>query len=200
MDRVKQTGYRHLLSVSKPFAGHDSGLEEGDILLTLNDELITHASPILHTNQAPTLSATIVRNFSVKNITITAFPHTNETDLVIYFCGALIQRPHIAVRQYVSKIYSEVYIAGYFYGSPMQRYGVAARNFITHLNGAATPDLNTFVAEARKIPDKEYFRITGLTTNQIRFVKTMKRDEHYFPMLEYRRDPEEVSGWRVMPL
>ena len=34
MDRVKQTGYRHLLSVSKPFAGHDSGLEEGDILLT----------------------------------------------------------------------------------------------------------------------------------------------------------------------
>ena len=58
-----------------------------------------------------------------------------ETDRAVVFCGAIIHQPHHAVRQQISKLFSEVYVSARTRGSPAYQYGLAPTNFITHVNG-----------------------------------------------------------------
>jgi S1-C subfamily serine protease len=76
-----------------------------------------------------------------------------ETDKAIWFCGAIIHRPHHAVRQQISKLPSEVYVSARTRGSPAYQYGLAPTNFITHVNGIPTRDLDAFLAAVQQIPN-----------------------------------------------
>ena len=194
---MESTELRQLFVVTKPYAGDVSGLEEGDVILSLDNELITRASTFLNVDLPSKLEAVVVRNFKVITLDINTFPTEDvEATEILIFCGAVIHRPHLAARQTVSRLHSEVYIAGYMNGSVVERYNVAGQVFITHVNGVSTPDLDTFVTEVRKIQDQEYFRLTGMTIQNIQFVKTLKKDDYYFPMTKYTRDNKEGCGWK----
>ena len=60
------------------------------------------------------------------------------------------------------------------------------------MNNKSTPDLNTFLNEVSKISGKEYFRLGGMTFNNAPWLITMKKDRHYFPTTEIRK---ESAGW-----
>ncbi|KAK3067919.1 hypothetical protein LTS18_000888, partial [Coniosporium uncinatum] len=119
-----------------------------------------------------------------------------ETDRAVIFCGAILHRPHHAVRQQISKVHSDVYISGRMRGSPAYQYPLAPTNFITHVNGVKTPDLNSFLHEAIKIPDNTYFRLKVMSFDNVPWVATMKKNEHYFPTMEFVKDAREELGWR----
>jgi S1-C subfamily serine protease len=100
------------------------------------------------------LDAVIVRDcveMSIKLPTVSA--ENLETDRAISFCGAVLHRPHHAVRQQISKLHSEVYVSARTRGSPAYQYGLAPTNFITHVNGKPTPDLSSFLTAVVDIPD-----------------------------------------------
>lgn len=131
-----------------------STLLEGDILLTLNDKICTQMSDFdsMYTNEV--LDAVVYRQgkeLHLKLLTIAA--NDLETNHVVKFCGAILHRPHHAVRQQISYVHSEIYVSGWTLGSPADQYGLAPTNFITHVNGKATCDLASFVTETRRIPD-----------------------------------------------
>jgi hypothetical protein len=75
-------------------------------------------------------------------------------------------------------------------------YSLASTNFLTHVNNIPTPDLDTFLHEVKKIGDNEYFRLKVMTFDNVPWVATMKKNEHYFPTIEYVRDATEPLGWR----
>lgn len=79
-------------------------------------------------------------------------------------------------------------------GSPAYAYGLAPTNFITHVNGNPTPDLTSLLAETAKIPDNTYFRLKVMTFDNVPWVATMKKNEHYFPTVEFVKDPNDESG------
>jgi hypothetical protein len=81
-------------------------------------------------------------------------------------------------------------------GSPAFAYGLAPTNFITHVNGRPTPDLDTFLTETHKVPDNTYFRLKVMTFDNVPWVATMKKNEHYFPTMEFVQDSGEELGWR----
>lgn len=64
-------------------------------------------------------------------------------------------------------------------GSPSYQYGLAPTNFITAVNGVPTFNLNTFVEEVSKIPDNTYFRLRAVTFDNVPWVVTMKKNDHY---------------------
>lgn len=138
-------------------------LLEGDIILTLNGKICTTISDfdVMYSNEV--LDAVIVRDCVELSLQLATVPADDiETDHAVAFCGAILHRPHQAVRQQISKLHSEVYVSSRIRGSPAYQYGVAPTNFITHVNGQPTPDLNSFIAATRKIPDNtcrspEYF-------------------------------------------
>jgi hypothetical protein len=186
--------------VRKVDSGHNGeGLQESDLILTLNGKLITRVSDLdIQYNNAE-LDAVIVRKREIMNIKVSTTATSNiETSRVAVFCGALLHRPHHAVRQQISKIHSDVYISGRTRGSPAYMYGLAPTNFITHLNGTPTPDLETFLREAEKIPDNTYFRLKVMTFDNVPWVATMKKNEHYFPTVDMIKDSSEELGWKVV--
>lgn len=129
-------------------------LLEGDIILTLNGNMVTRVSEfdVMYSNEV--LDAVIVRDCKELHLTVpTAVADDVETHHAVSFCGATLHAPHHAVRQQISKLHSEVYVSARTRGSPAYQYGLAPTNFITHINGKPTPDLKAFLAAVVQIPD-----------------------------------------------
>ncbi|RAL60336.1 hypothetical protein DID88_000112 [Monilinia fructigena] len=172
-------------------------LLEGDIILSLNGKIITRVNELDVMYDHETLDAVIVRDCKEMKIKLdTVSADDLETDRAISFCGAILHRPHHAVRQQISKLHSEVYVAARTRGSPAYQYNLAPTNFVTHVNGKPTPDLESFLKVVIKIPDNTYFRIKVVTFDNVPWVITMKKNDHYFPTTEWIQDRSEKSGWK----
>jgi len=178
--------------------GEEAGaLLEGDLILTLNGKIITRVSELDVMYDHEVLDAVIVRDCVEMNIKLpTVSADDLETDRAISFCGAILHKPHHAVRQQISKLHSEVYVSARTRGSPAYQYGLAPTNFITHVNGKPTPDLESFLKAVVGIPDNTYFRLKAMTFDNVPWVITMKKNDHYFPTMEWIKDPAEACGWR----
>lgn len=134
--------------------GKSGALMEGDVVLTLNGKIITRVSELDVMYDHEELDAVIVRDCEEMHVKVkTVSADDLETDRVVSFCGAILHRPHLAVRQQISKLHSEVYVSGRARGSPASHYHLAPTNFITHVNGEKTTDLESFVQAVIKIPD-----------------------------------------------
>ncbi|KAL2266923.1 hypothetical protein VTJ83DRAFT_4200 [Remersonia thermophila] len=172
-------------------------LEEGDILLSLNGNIITRISDLDVMYSHERLDAVVVREGQERALRLTTVAADDlETTRAVSFCGAIFHAPHHAVRQQISKLFSEVYVSARTRGSPAYQYGLAPTNFITHVNGKPTPDLESFLKEVVKVPDNTYFRLRAMTFDSVPWVVTMKKNEHYFPTMELIKDPTEPCGWR----
>ena len=149
--------YHQLFMVSKRTferVNQPVSLHEGDIVLTLNGKMCTTISDfdVMYSNEL--LDAVVVRECEELHLQLpTTSADDIETHHAVSFCGAIFHRPHLAVRQQISKLHSEVYVSSRIRGSPAYQYGVAPTNFITHVNSQPTPDLDSFIAATRKIPD-----------------------------------------------
>ena len=199
VQRVHSESDKHqLFMVRKLDADNpDGGFKEGDIILTLNGQLVTRVADFDVMYSKESLDAVIVRRKKQMELKVPTILTTDlETDRAVLFCGAIIQAPHHAVRQQISKLHSKVYCSGRVQGSPAYMYGLAQTNFITHVNGVSTQTLDEFVREARKIPNNTYFRLKLMTFDNLPWVITMKKNEHYFPMQEFVRDETVREGWK----
>jgi hypothetical protein len=120
----------------------------------------------------------------------------NETSSILVFCGAILHAPHHAVRQQISKAHSEIYVSARGRGSPAYAYGLAPTNFILAVNGVPTLTLPDFLREVVKIPDNTYFRLKVITFDNVPWVATLKKNEHYFPTVAFERDADAPEGWK----
>ena len=181
-----------------PSIKDSDSLKEGDIILTLNDKLITQVKEFDVMYDNAYLDALIVRNKELVQLRIPTIPTEDlETERAVIFCGAIVHRPHHAVRQQISKLHSEVYVSARTRGSPAYQYGLAPTNFITAVNDKPTPTLTEFLEAVNAIPDNTYFRLRAYTFDNVPWVATMKKNEHYFPTVEYSKDSAEPNGWKV---
>jgi len=189
---------RHqLFMVRKIDSGHNDGLREGDLILTLDGQLVTRVSNFDVMYDREHLDAVVLRKREEISLKVsTAATEEMETDRAVIFCGAVLHSPHQAVRQQISKVHSLVYISARIHGSPASMYGLAPTNFITAVNGVSTPDLSSFVREVNRIPDNTYFRLKVITFDNVPWVATMKKNEHYFPTMEFVKDLREECHWR----
>ncbi|KAL1888566.1 hypothetical protein Cpir12675_006130 [Ceratocystis pirilliformis] len=204
MHKVSEANKTHhqLFMVSKRWLVQDEedddlGLHEGDILLTLNDKLITRVAEldIMYSNDM--LMARVVRrNKELELKLTTAKTDDVETHRALWFCGAIIHRPHQAVRQQISRLPSEVYVSARSRGSPSYQYGLAPTNFITHVNRTETKTLDAFLDAVREIPNNTYFVLKAVTFDGVPWVVTMKKNDHYFPTVEWKKDDSDPCGWK----
>ncbi|KAJ6257132.1 hypothetical protein Dda_8017 [Drechslerella dactyloides] len=167
---------RHqLFIVRKVSCGPVQTLEEGDLILSLNGKIMTRISDLDVMYDHDELDVRVVRNckeLSIKVPTVTT------------------------IRQQISHMHSEVYVSARSRGSPAFQYQLVPTNFVLGVNGVATLDLDSFLKEVSKIPDNTYFRLRVITFDNVPFVITMKKNEHYFPTMEFIKDASEACGWR----
>ncbi|KAM5363203.1 hypothetical protein ACJA88_013641 [Fusarium oxysporum] len=188
---------RLLFILKRSFSQLPDRLQEGDILLTLDGELITQLSDIDVMLWKESLDTFAVRNcetihFKVQTIAEDEF----ETSHIVNFCGLTTQKPHRTVRQCIKKLPSEVYITSRLEGSPSNLYNVCEGTFITQVDNKPTPDLESLMRVIANIPDRIYFKIEITDYSGSPSVVAIKKDERYFPTVECVRDDMHAEGWR----
>jgi len=190
---------RHqLFMVRKVECGHPAVLEEGDVILSINGKVLTRISELDVMYDRDWLDMVILRNCEEMELRVpTISANGLETDRVVIFCGSVLHRPHLAVRQQISKLHSDIYVAARIRGSPASQYGLCPTSFVIAVNGIKTTDLTSFLEEVSKIPDNTYFRLRIITFDNIPYILTMKKNEHYFPTVEYIKDSASGGEWKV---
>ena len=135
----------------------------------------------------PSLKYKVVRDGKVLDLNISTI-HVKETDRLIIFAGCIIQEPHHAVHQAMTEMPKGVYCVFRGESSPAVQYGISATNFITHVNEIPTPDMDSFSAAIKQIPDNHYCKIRLMTYDNVPFAISLKTNYHYFPTAELRKD------------
>lgn len=88
------------------------GFQEADIILSLDDQPVTRVSELSMMREKEYLDALIVRKRQLMHTRVaTVSIEDLETDRMVFFCGATLQKPYYAVRQQVSKLHSEVFVS-----------------------------------------------------------------------------------------
>ena len=177
------------IDADHPSQSHtDAKFEEGDVLLTLQGALVTRVRKLDVMYARERLDAVVLRKRAVVSLSVPTIPTAKlQTRRAVIFAGAIIQPPHHAVRQQITRTHSDIYISGRARGSPAFMYSLQPTNFIIAVNGTPVTDLDEFLACVNDIPDNTYFRLKSVSFDDIPFVITMKKCEHYFPTVDLRK-------------
>nr|MDJ0939953.1 PDZ domain-containing protein [Woeseiaceae bacterium] len=187
---------RRALSVARLVAGSAAAelLKNGDIVLAVDDEVVTSFRALEKAVQRPEVSVTVWRNGEQLDFDLeTAALDGRGIDRVASWAGALIQDPHrpMAVQRGIDPY--GVYVAFFSYGSPSTRYGLWAGRRVVQIDDTPIPDLETFVDVVASKEDQESVRVTTVTWNGAVEVITLKLDNQYWPAYEIRRTED---GWQ----
>ncbi|XP_058185351.1 protease Do-like 7 isoform X2 [Rhododendron vialii] len=199
---------RQVLRIKGCLAGStaEDVLEQGDMILAINEEPITCFGDIEDACHAldqcdesdGKLQMTIFRQgHEIELLVGTDVRDGNGTTRVINWCGCIVQDPYPAVRAlgFLPEEGHGVYVSRWSHGSPANRYGLYALQWIVEINGKPTPHLDAFVEVTKEIDDGEFIRVKTVHLTGKPRVLTLKQDLHYWPMWEVRRNPN-TAMWQ----
>lgn len=198
LDRLEASNPRgrRALSISRIAAGSPASdvLKNGDMILAVDDEVVTTFREFEQATQKPVVDLTIWRDggelsFSVDTVALDG----QGIDRAVMWAGALLQDPHRAMAAQRGIEPTGVYVAFFNYGSPATRYGLYAGRRIVAIDDEPTQDLEQFVAVVKSKSDRESVRIRTVTWNGAVEVITLKLDNQYWPAYEIRRG---TGGWQ----
>nr|XP_043614724.1 protease Do-like 7 isoform X1 [Erigeron canadensis] len=200
---------RQVLRVKGCLAGSkaENLLEQGDMILAINKKPVTCFNDLddacnaldLSDDMEGKLELTIFRQGHEMELLVgTDIRDGNGTTRVINWCGCFLQEPHPDVRAlgFLPEEGHGVYVTRWSHGSPVNRYGLYALQWIVEVNGKPTPDLDAFVSVTKEIEDREFVRIKMIQLNGKPRVLTLKQDLHYWPTWELRFDSETAMWHR----
>ncbi len=180
----KQSNGSQLLQITKRVAGADSfdKLQQGDLLLTINNKLITGFDDFEKQSSFGEVQVSVWRDSQQQDLTLTMkeLSHT-DTENVYIWSGALLQKPHRAVSAQYGLDPEGVYVSWYWYGSPANRYGLRPLSRIVEFEGVSVNDLSDFIQLTSKHADKDFVRIRLLDLIGRESIITLKQDKQYWP-------------------
>jgi len=187
---------RRVLAIARIVAGSPAGdkLRNGDMILAVDDEVVTTFRELERATQKPVVKLTVWRDSRAEQIEIeTVALDGKGIDRAVSWAGALLQDPHrdMAAQRGIEPY--GVYVAFFNYGSPATRYGLWAGRRIVAVDDVATPDLESFVRIVEGKQDQASLRLKTINWNGAVEVITLKLDNQYWPAYEIRRTEQ---GWQ----
>ena len=164
-------------------------MEPGDLVLAINDEPVTTYDEVESAGQRESLQLTLLRDGEERTLPIpTVLRDGNGTDRAVFWAGALLQAPHLAIAQQSGIEPEGVYVAWSWYGSPANRYRLAATRRIVAVDNRPVADLDAFLAAVADRPDRSSVRLRTISLDGRADVITLKLDLQFWPTSELRRN------------
>ncbi len=186
---------RRVLAVSRVTAGMPSAeiLRPGDLLVAIDGEPIATFEEVERAGQQDEVRLTLLRDGEELALRIpTTAVDGSGTDRALFWAGAVLQAPHLAIAEQVGIDPKGVYVAWVWYGSPANRYGLTASRLIVAVDGREVADLEGFLAAVADRPDRSSVRLRTLSLDARTEVITLKLDLEFWPTAELRRNDD---GW-----
>jgi S1-C subfamily serine protease len=182
---------RRVLSIKRVTAGTPSAdlLKPGDLVLAINDEPVTTFAEVESAGQRESLRLTLLRDGEERTLPIpTVLRDGNGTDRAVFWAGALLQAPHLAIAQQSGIEPEGVYVSWSWYGSPANRYRLAATRRIVAVDNRPVADLDAFLEAVADRPDRSSVRLRTISLDGRADVITLKLDLQFWPTAELRRN------------
>jgi len=192
--------HRHVLAISRIYAdvpAQDS-LEEGDMILSIDGEIVTTFEQVERASLQDSLAMLILRDGEEIELNLeTRALDGGGIERAVTWAGVLLHEPHfdLAVLKEITQN-SGVYVSFYWYGSPAARYGLRATRRIVAVDGVETLDLDSFLATVANKGAGDAIRLDYIDLDGQEQVLTMKLDPHYWPTDEYRFEDGEWERTR----
>jgi S1-C subfamily serine protease len=167
---------------------HKPELEHRDVVLAINGKQVFDQTDINRCLDEDVVNFKIVRRKKEMDIEVPTV-EVKPTDHIVIWSAVVVQAPHHAVRQAMLNLPSQVYVTARPKGSPVAGYGINPTNFITHVNGIATPTVPDFVKVVRTIGTNTYCKLRLVSFDNVPFAISVKTNYHYFPTGELKKDP-----------
>jgi S1-C subfamily serine protease len=187
---------RQVLQVVRTVAATPAAelLRPGDLLLSINGQLVNRFRAVETLSQAETLQVEVWRQDELLKLEVpTVVLGSGGVDRIISWAGAVLQAPHRALPAQRSIDPTGALVAFHAFGSPASRNGLGGGRRIVEIDGQPTPDLDAFLAAAAGRAHGESVRLKVVNWNGQVEVVTLKLDQRYWPTYELRRGPD---GWR----
>lgn len=172
-----------------------AALKGGDLLLAVNQEVVTRFDEVEALCQAGSVTLTVFRDGMEQNFVVetTSLSGQGVTE-VVSWAGMLLHAPHLEVASQRGFEPEGVYVTWFWYGSPAHRYGLRPTRRIIEVDGQPTPDLASFLAVVNNKQDRDAVRLTLVDLEDKTEVKTLKLDLAYWPTQRFVFVDGE--GWR----
>lgn len=112
-------------------------LKTGDVLLSVDGTCVTRPIEVQElTTCKNEVELAVLRNHEIMRFKVATSPlDTFGTSRLVLWSGLMLQEPHLPVRSlgYVPEEGGGVYISRWSYGSPAQKYGLRATNWIVQV-------------------------------------------------------------------
>jgi S1-C subfamily serine protease len=191
---------RQVLQVVRTVASTPASglLKPGDLLLSIGDKPLNRFREVERAAQVPVADVVVWRAGTTVELEVpTTELHGGSLHRLVSWAGALLQAPHRAMAAQRGIPPTGVFVAYYAFGSPATRYGLWAGRRIVEVDGRATPDLDSFLAEVAGRPDRSPVRVKTVAWNGQVEVITLKLDNRYWPTYELNDGP---GGWTRSPI
>lgn len=187
--------------------GASQSLKGGDVVLAAGNEPVVsfrgveRAVSMCATEQPLLLS--VLRKGEVVDVTCELSEESCAgTGRLLHWAGAQLQPTHRPVAELGFRptdpstgAHLDVFISRWYHGSPAQRYGLYALNWVASVNGIPTPTLDSFIDATRSLDDGAFVRLKLISLNARPKVLTVKLDLHYWPTWELRRTTDGTNEW-----
>jgi S1-C subfamily serine protease len=186
---------RRVLAISRLTAGMPSAefLKPGDLLLAVDGKPIATFEEIERAGQQDEVRLTLLRDGEEMTLPVpTTAVDGRGTDRALFWAGAVLQAPHSAINEQGGIDPKGVYVAWFWYGSPANRYGLAASRLIVAVDDRDVTDLDSFLAAVVDRPDRSSVRLRTISLDGRTDVMTLKLDLEFWPTTELRRNGK---GW-----
>ncbi len=192
---ARGAGRRRVLSVTRLAAGFPSSelLEEGDLLLSVNGEVVISFAQVERAAQAERVELVVLRDgaelaLSVPTLTLDG----RGLDRCLLWAGAALHAPHHALAAQRGIEREGVYVSWFWYGSPANRARLGGTRRILAVDGQPTPDLDAFLAAVAGRPDGDAVRLRTADLEGKVSVVSLELDQQFWPTVELRRGER---GW-----
>lgn len=187
---------RRVLYVTQLTPNTDAALKlaSGDVILAIDDVLVSELITAELLSQKPSLALTVLRNGSVQTVDLSPSEVSGlGTVRLVSWAGANFQESFTDIGYQKGVDFPGVYIASTAEGSPALWDRLYRNRFVVAVEGEPVHNLDDFLAQVNKRGQDEITRITIVSMSGLKRIITVKPEYNFWPTFEIIRTGKD---WR----